>query len=448
MTMKHEALDKHWAIWWLLERFYGFRNAGHAEIGFLIRTFDSQPGQPNYLLQTQALEELAKAHVLSVERTNDDNSPRGRFYKDYKIVPQDPEFTNWYEKYKQAMELPADLHKYLPTGKELNSDPPLTVKEKLKDEYVIFYNQKGLEFFQGMARYTNILAKSKATREILDKHLRPDRRIGYWPGQSYGTVDIWMLFYQVYLAFYAKITNREDLAFLGFNLYSAALHEVTVYDDPSKHAPIFKITEDKFRRYIKDIHAYVIPELEKSVVKIEEIKPVVNLPKDAAWDYVEIKFRNESEVEVRYKGKFNGSFSHIDLRFQDNKTKDKRPNKQWQFLYQLSIIQQGIIDKHGKKQMIAADNDTMRKVLKTTKNGCEQIKLNLSKQLQEDFGLSALDPFYEYTRKNSYETRFKLTPEPMLRHKQPEFYTSQLDDEINYTEPIAKRMSKRHSSDD
>jgi hypothetical protein len=420
-----KELDKNWAIWWTLERFYGFRNAGHTEFNIQIHILRSQPDQPHHELQIQALNELQKSNALIVTRTNDDSTERGKYIKEYKVVPHDPEFTEWYERYKQAMELPADLFRYLPTGKDLNDDLPLVIKEKLKDEYVIFYNQKGLEFFQGLARYTRNLTQSKVVREFLDKHLIPDHPIKYWPGDSYGTVDVVVLFYLVYLANYGKIPNRKDLTFLGFNLYSAAWQEVAQYNEPHKHALLFKISEDNFRRYLRHFHNDLTAELDKSITQSQKEQPVVELPENPEWKHLKLAFTAPAEIEVSYKGKRIGKYTAESLGFKGRQKFGV--DRQWELLRLLSIAQNNATFRPERKEIAKTAGWKL--------DNLDKIKEQLEEKLHKVFGLPDSSPFKNTKQLKYYETEFALLPEQILRRDEdPDTDTYAYDDSRLYGE--------------
>lgn len=62
------------------------------------------------------------------------------------------------------------------------------------------------------------------------------------------------------------------------------------------------------------------------------------LPPDTTWPDVEIKFKNRFDVEIFLSKKFLKSCSYQELGFFKSRTKDKSPDKQWDFLRGLAAI--------------------------------------------------------------------------------------------------------------
>lgn len=134
-------------------------------------------------------------------------------------------------------------------------------------------------------------------------------------------------------------------------------------------------------------------------------KSLFKLPKGAKWEDIEIKFRNKYDIEILVQKKSYGMFSNNNLGFCKTKTKDKRPDKQWEFLQKLS----GCISNQSE-----ATTKHFSEALNTSKDNCFKIKQNLSKKLQKIFGISD-EPFYNYKDRKFYLPRFALKPEALLR---------------------------------
>ncbi|MCG2700012.1 hypothetical protein L6274_03095 [Candidatus Parcubacteria bacterium] len=68
-------------------------------------------------------------------------------------------------------------------------------------------------------------------------------------------------------------------------------------------------------------------------------KNCIVIPADTKnWNDIEIKFKNEFDIEIFVKGKFHKKTNNEDLNFYSGR-KNKKPDRQWQFLILLSILQ-------------------------------------------------------------------------------------------------------------
>lgn len=147
--------------------------------------------------------------------------------------------------------------------------------------------------------------------------------------------------------------------------------------------------------------------LNKSKKEDYEKNRIFNLPTNAMWEDIEIKFKDRYNVEVYYKKKFLKKTDHKEMGFYRTKTKDENPDAQWQFLRTLSTFCAG-------KEEIKLTVEEIAYSLKIKKDNCMKIKEKLSKKLQENFGIYE-DAFYNCKDKEGYKTRFKLKPESILR---------------------------------
>jgi len=142
-----------------------------------------------------------------------------------------------------------------------------------------------------------------------------------------------------------------------------------------------------------------------------EKKPIVTLPPKTDWKDLEIKFKDSIEIEIFRKSKFVSSADHIKLNFYKGK-KNKKPDRQWQFLVLLSILQ-GKNEKNATNSQMA---ESLGKNLgkKISINNCEAIRKLLAKKMCKTFGIED-DPFYPHKEHGYYKTKFTLKPVPGMR---------------------------------
>lgn len=170
----------------------------------------------------------------------------------------------------------------------------------------------------------------------------------------------------------------------------------------------------------------------KNLFNKNKISSKINLellPGVKNWEDIEIKFKNEFDIDVYINGKFYRKLNNEELGFFKSGTKDKKPDIHWAFLYQLSIIYNNI-------KIAQPTIEIMAKCLKTTKEACEKAKSQLSKKLQEIFNITE-KPFYDYKEKGYYQTKFILKTLPELRGD-GEVFISKGDgynDNIKYEDP-------------
>ena len=148
--------------------------------------------------------------------------------------------------------------------------------------------------------------------------------------------------------------------------------------------------------------------------KSSKQKPIFKIPKNAKWDDIKIQFMNSQKLKFYYKKQL--------LKRIDNSLDKIFTKRELEFLKQLAIIQnhnesikkedgtisEGCSEFHPNKANIA-------NALKCSENNCETIKSRLVKKLKTLFINS--DPFYPYSKKDCYETIFKLEPETILKDK-------------------------------
>lgn len=158
----------------------------------------------------------------------------------------------------------------------------------------------------------------------------------------------------------------------------------------------------------ENISAYQKNEAPTSSSKTKEkIGTIVNLPKGTEWKDLEFRFKNTHAIDVFYRGELVGTEDYERLGFGTGNTRDKNPNKSWEFLRLLAITT-GYEAKKAPMKSLFIDP------LKTTEVGCDQIKGRLSEKLKPAFGIWD-DPFHPYDRDKGYQTKFALKPERGLR---------------------------------
>lgn len=156
-----------------------------------------------------------------------------------------------------------------------------------------------------------------------------------------------------------------------------------------------------------------------------ENKPLLELSTDAQWRDMEIKFLNQYDIDIYFKGKFLKKSNHEEMGFFRKGTKDKKPDKQWKLLELLSVI-------YSNKKHAKATIEIISQSLRVSKDACMKIKEKLNKKLQEVFGIYDT-PFFDYGEKDEYQAKFKLKPESELRGNGEVFIArTRYDDKIGY----------------
>jgi hypothetical protein len=145
---------------------------------------------------------------------------------------------------------------------------------------------------------------------------------------------------------------------------------------------------------------------EKSVATTER---VVFFPEGATWERTDLRFKDSHTLSVFYNRKSFGDYDCATLGLAKKNTRDKKPDKQWQFLQHLSIFSQ-----YEAMSSFVPSPEGLAGPLNTTAGGCEKIKEKLSQKLKIAFGISD-EPFYGYEKKSGYRTKFSLSPEPDMR---------------------------------
>jgi hypothetical protein len=130
------------------------------------------------------------------------------------------------------------------------------------------------------------------------------------------------------------------------------------------------------------------------------------------WEKVLLKIKEGMhEMEIFYDGKHLRTTDYTQLGFFTGKKQQKK-DRQWGFLCALSVLSATDItlataDK--MRDMVAANSN-----LTLSTGNVHQIKRTLVKRLRALFKTDD-DPFHD--RRDYYEPRFAILPEPALRHE-------------------------------
>lgn len=149
------------------------------------------------------------------------------------------------------------------------------------------------------------------------------------------------------------------------------------------------------------------------------IKPLT-LPPETIWEDITIKFKNKYEIEIYVKDKFLEIASNENMGcYKSNLNKEEdNSDKQWEFLQKLSV-------SNGNFDLNSLTNIK-------EKDSYKKYKEKLSDNLVVFFNIKE-DPFYDYKEKDSYQTKFKIEPNPGLRHN-GEILLECKDDIYDYVE--------------
>lgn len=128
----------------------------------------------------------------------------------------------------------------------------------------------------------------------------------------------------------------------------------------------------------------------------------IKLPPNTKWEYITIQFLDYDEVIITASKHFKKRVNYQRMGFEDQKS--KKPNKQWQFLYDLAQC----------RGSISWTTSTYRKRADTHPSSTYKVKKwkqRLADSLKEYFNINE-DPFFPYKKRKAYETKFSLLPEP------------------------------------
>ncbi len=152
-------------------------------------------------------------------------------------------------------------------------------------------------------------------------------------------------------------------------------------------------------------------------------------PEKVQWDKVVLKIKEGlQDVEIWYDNQHIKTASYIELGFSSNK-KDYKPDRKWNFLCILSVLQNEDITKATSSNlmpMLASHSGRA-----TTRANVHTTKKILSMELKDIFATSD-NPFIE--NKRYYEPKFKVLPEAMMRTKELWKQGGTLNENIDYGE--------------
>lgn len=133
----------------------------------------------------------------------------------------------------------------------------------------------------------------------------------------------------------------------------------------------------------------------------EQVIRPLNIPHETTWEDIEIRFKNEYDIEILVRGKFFINTNNENLGFFDLRSKNKKPNSQWTLL-------RGISANKGVLDMSRCVNELTRERIRKQKE-------KLSKKLKFCFSISEHDPFEVRDDRTGYIAKFKIQPDPDLR---------------------------------
>lgn len=140
---------------------------------------------------------------------------------------------------------------------------------------------------------------------------------------------------------------------------------------------------------------------------IESKRAVVELPSDTRWEHLELRFKDLYTLSVFYKGNRMRDCDYSDLGFARKNTRDRKPDKQWGLLLQLSIIAE-------QKKMMVPTTENLSRSLNITKAALQKNKQALAQKLSSALGI-ADSPFNFYDPHCGYQLKCKLRSESILR---------------------------------
>lgn len=140
---------------------------------------------------------------------------------------------------------------------------------------------------------------------------------------------------------------------------------------------------------------------------IESKCAVVELPSDTRWEHLELRFKDPHTLSVFYKGRRMRDCDYSDLGFARKNTRDRKPDKQWGLLIQLSIIAE-------QKKIMVPTTENLSRSLNITKAALQKNKQALARKLSSALGIVD-SPFNFYDTHCGYQLKCKLRSESLLR---------------------------------
>lgn len=160
-------------------------------------------------------------------------------------------------------------------------------------------------------------------------------------------------------------------------------------------------------------------------------KPIIELPVGTRWEDIKIRFSSRFEIDVLVNDKKVKSTNNLELGFFKSSTKERGPDKQWQMLHSLGMIE--AVAEQQKRDIPTTIKDFSQEFGRDS--NVMTIKKKLSQHLQAVFGLKD-DPFEDYKIFKRYKTKFKLMPEPDMRHDSPYEFGQSYNDNRAYRDTV------------
>lgn len=197
----------------------------------------------------------------------------------------------------------------------------------------------------------------------------------------------------------------EVIKMMPINFGSFGLGVATL--SPHKQEEIKeKIEEEIFEEVIEKVE-----ERSEKIAPLEFKASLVALPPNARWEDIKIVFKNRNDVKIYHKRKCLVDTNCEKLRFAKNNTTYKLPNKPWELLRCIAIINDQKMDKA---------KPTVRNLMHMLEikkpNALHRVKSRLDKNLERAFGIN--EPFSPYKEYKYYKPNFTLVSEPGTRNIQ------------------------------
>lgn len=166
---------------------------------------------------------------------------------------------------------------------------------------------------------------------------------------------------------------------------------------------------NEMRHLAKELEKYIDFSGDNNQIQNEEIKPIINLPKNADWEYLKIEFLEQYKVKIYYKKEFIKTFTYQELDFVDKRTENtsKKADKQWECLFKFSF-------KEGKLDLnhLVIEGKNEEEKTNIREKYRKQIE-KLNKKLKIVFGVDAKP--IKNIDEIVYSTKFILKPPPGIR---------------------------------
>ncbi|OGF60525.1 hypothetical protein A3C05_03440 [Candidatus Giovannonibacteria bacterium RIFCSPHIGHO2_02_FULL_45_40] len=194
--------------------------------------------------------------------------------------------------------------------------------------------------------------------------------------------------------------------------------EYSDIDSPESKELLKNIQEEAKEklRFLREFRGKMGNETGKQDARKNKATIKLSFPELVKWERVMLKMKDGMrEIEIFYNKKHIKTADYIELGFFIGK-KQQKQDRQWGFLSALSVLA-------GTNHIEEATPEKMRTMITSTSDqknitagSVHQIKSNLAKQLQMVFETNDA-PFHD--RRDYYEPKFTILPEPDLRREEP-----------------------------